>query len=176
VPLIQRRLADRSAAIRAEAARTLASLGPAAEPALDDLIQCLDDADDQVQLAAVFALGRLGMQPETVLPHLVETLDDRALVRSAAVAIAAYGPVARCEVPKLAAALLQALAETEYGNMDALVCAVEATAADPAAELRRVLDDCDAESRPQAEQILAHCHPVPTGAGAPGAWFGEWRQ
>jgi len=176
VPLLQRRLSDRSAAIRAEAARCLAALGPATEPALDDLIQCLDDTDGEVRVAVVYALGRLAMQPETVLPHLLEALDDRALVRPAAVAIAAYGPPAGSEVPKLAAALLQALAETEYDNVDALVCAVEATAADPAAELRRVLDDCDAESRPQAEQILAHCHPVSTGAGAPGAWFGEWRQ
>jgi hypothetical protein len=176
VPLVQRRLSDRSAAIRAEAARALATLGPAAEPVLDDLVQLLDDADPDVQIAAVYALGRLAMQPDTVLPHLVEALDDRELIRPAAVAIAAYGPAARAVVPRLASALLQALAETEYPNVDALAQAIEATAPDPAAVLRRVLEDCDAESRPPAEQILAQRHPVPTGAHAPGAWFGERRE
>jgi hypothetical protein len=176
VLLVRQRLSDRSSAIRAEAARTLASLGPAAEPALDDLIRCLDDADSDVRVATVFALGRLAMQPETVLPPLLEALADRHLARPAAVAIAAYGPVARWAVPRLAAALLQALAKAEYANVDGFVHAVGATAADPEAELGRVLDDCDSESRPQAEHILANCHPVPTGASAPGAWFGEWRQ
>ena len=113
------------------------------------------------------------MQPEKVVPNLVETLADRDLVRPAAVAIAAYGPAARPAVPKLASALLTALAETEYANVDSLVQAIESTAADPTAEIRQVLAVCDAESRPQAEQILADRHPIPTGARAPGAWFGE---
>jgi hypothetical protein len=116
------------------------------------------------------------MQPDTVLPHLVEALDDRELVRPAAVAIAAYGPAARSIVPGLASALLQVLAETEYANVDALVQAIETTATDPAAVLRQLLDDWDAKSRPPAEQILALRHPVPTGVHAPGAWFGEWRE
>jgi hypothetical protein len=66
------------------------------------------------------------------------------------------------------------LAETEYADVDSLVYALEATAADPAAELHRVLAACDAEFRPQAEQILADRHPVSTGTHAPGAWFGDW--
>jgi hypothetical protein len=161
-------------ALRAEAARALASFGQAAEPALEDLIQLLDDASDEVRGAAAYALGRLAMQPETAVPRLAETLDNQDLVLPAAVAIAAFGPAARAAMPSLALALTKALGETNYGDVDGLVCAIEATAADPAAELRQVLTDCDAEFRPQAEQMLAHHRPVPTGAGAPGAWFGDW--
>lgn len=173
VELVRLRLADRSAAIRAEAARALAALGPAAEPAIDDLIQRLDDTDEDVQVAAVYALGRLTLQPETVLPHLAEVLENGNLVRPAAVAIAAYGPAAQAIMPRITMALLQALAVTEYANVDGLVHAIQQVAADPVAELRQVLEDCDDESRPQATLILAHCHLVPTGADAPGAWFGR---
>jgi len=174
VPLVRELLVDRTPAMRVEAARALASLGPAAEPVLDDLIQLLDDSDDEVRVAAAFALGQLGMQPETVVPSLAEALDDREVVRTAAVAMAAYGASARSAVPQMASALLRALAESEYTAVDCLVHAIEATAADPAAELGQVLADCDAELRPQARQVLADRHPVPTGARAPGAWFGEW--
>jgi hypothetical protein len=174
VCLVHGQLFHRMPAVRAEAARALAPLGQAAEPALDDLVQLLVDTNDEVRVAAAYALGRLGTQPEEVVPNLLEALDDRDLLRPAAVAIAAYGPAARSAVPSLAAALSKALAETEYADVDSLVYALEATAADPAAELRRVLAACDAEFRPQAEQILADRHPVPTGARAPGAWFGEW--
>jgi HEAT repeat protein len=167
-------LFHRIPAVRAEAARALAPLGQAAEPALDDLVQLLADTNDEVRVAAAYALGRLCLQPEEVVPSLLEALDDRDLLRPAAVAIAAYGPAARSAVPSLASALSKALAETEYADVDSLVYALEATAADPAAELRQVLAACDAEFRPQAEQILADRYPVPTGAQAPGAWFGEW--
>jgi hypothetical protein len=60
-----------------------------------------------------------------------------------------------------------------FANVDGLVHAILQVAADPVAELRQVFEDCDEESRPQATLILAHCHPVPTGADAPGAWFGR---
>ena len=174
--LVGKLLSNRVSAVRAEAARALATLGPAAEPVLDDLIQLLEDEKDDVSAAAAYALGRLGMQPEKVLPNLVLALDERPLVRRAAAAIAAYGCAARPVVPKLTTALLRALAATEYGDVDCLVHAIEATAADPTAELHQVLADCDAELQPQAEQILADRRPVPGGAGAPGAWFGEGYQ
>ena len=166
VSLVRGHLSHPLPAVRAEAARALAPLGSKAEPALDELIQLLTDSNDEVSAASAYALGRLCMQPEKVVPNLVETLADRDLVRPAAVAIAAYGPAARPAVPKLASALLTALAETEYANVDSLVQAIESTAADPAAEIRQVLAACDVESRPQAEQILADRHPVPTGARA----------
>ena len=168
VSLVRRHLFHRLPAVRAEAARALAALGPAAEPALDDLIPLLTDGNDEVREAAAYALGRLCTQPEKVVPNLMETLDDRDLVRPAAMAIAGYGPAAQSAVSNLASALLKALVEAEYANVDSLVYAIESTAVDPVAELRQVLAACDAESRPQAEQILADRHPVPTGAGAPG--------
>ena len=173
VSLVCRHLSHRLPAVRAEAARALAPLGSIAEPALDDLIRLLFDANNEVRVASAYALGRLCLQPEKVVPNLVDVLDDRDLIRPVAVAIAAYGQAAQSVVPRLASALLKALAETKYSDVDCLVHAIEATAADPVAELRQVLADCDEELRPQAEQILADRHPVPTGVGAPGAWFGE---
>lgn len=171
--LVRRHLSHRSPAVRAEAARALAPLGSVAEPALDDLIRLLFDTNNEVCVASAYALGRLCMQPEKVVPNLMDVLDDRDLLWPVAMAIAAYGPAARSTVPRLASALLKALAKTEYGNVDCLVHAIEATAADPVAELRQVLADCDEELRPQAEQILADRQLVPTGTSAPGAWFGE---
>ena len=50
-------------------------------------------------MASAYALGRLCMQPEKVVPNLVDMLDDRDLLRPAAMAIAAYGPAARPVVP-----------------------------------------------------------------------------
>lgn len=176
VSLVRGLLSHRLPAVRAEAARALASFGESGEPALDDLVQLLVDRSDEVRVAAVYTLGRLGLQPEEVVPCLVEALEERGLVRPAAMAIAAYGPAARPAVPRLASALLRALAETEYADVDALTYALEKTAADPEAELRQVLAACDAETRPQAVQILGDRHPVPTGEVAPGAWFGEQRQ
>ena len=174
--LVGRLLCHRTPAVRAEAARTLAAMGQAAESLLDDLIQILGDPDEEVCAAAAYALGRLSLEPDKVLPYLVLALEERKLVRPVAAALAAYGSAARSVVPKLAAALLWALNHSEYGDVDYLVQAIEATAADAAAELRQVLDECDAELRPQAEQILADRHPVGTGSWAPGAWFGEGYQ
>ena len=173
VSLVRRHLSHRLPAVRAEAARALAPLGLIAEPALDDLLRLLVDTNSEVRMASAYALGRLCMQPGKVVPNLVDVLDERDLLRPVTVAIAAYGPAARSAVPRLALALLKALSETEYSNVDCLVHAIEATAADPVTEFHQVLADCDEELRPQAEQILANRHPVPTGTAAPGAWFGE---
>ena len=173
VNLVRRHLSHRLPELRAEAARALAPLGSVAEPAVDDLLRLLLDTNSEVRMASVYTLGRLCMQPENVVPNLVDAIDDSDLLRPAVTAIAAYGPAARPAVPRLASALLKALAQTEYDSVDGLVHAIKATAADPAAEFRQVLADCDRELRPQAEQILADHHPVPTGIAAPGAWFGE---
>lgn len=173
VSLVRRHLSHRMPAVRAEAVRALAPLGSLAEPALDDLLRLLLDANNDVRAASAYALGRLCMQPENVVPNLVEMLDDRDLLRPLVMAIAAYGSAARSAMPKLTSELLQSLARSEYSNVDCLVHAIEATAADSAGELREVLAACDDELRPLAEQILAARHPVPTGAFALGAWFGE---
>ncbi len=176
VSLVRRHLAHRMPELRAEAARALAPLGPVAEPALNDLVQLLADRSDDVRAASAYALGRLCMQPETVVPSLVDSLEERSLLPPVTAAIAAYGPAARSAVPQLASALLRALATTEYKEVDCLVQAIEATADDPGAEIRQVLDNCDEELRPVAEQILADRRAVATGFAAPGAWFGQENQ
>jgi hypothetical protein len=112
------------------------------------------------------------MEPEEVVPRLMQALDDRIRIPPVAMALAAYGHAARSAVPSLTSALQEALARTEYVNADCLAHAIEATAADPAAEICNVLAECDEELRPQAEHMLAD-HPVWDDRYAPGRWFGE---
>jgi HEAT repeat protein len=171
VRMVRKLLHHRLPIVRAEAATALGLLGEAAEPAVDDLLQLLDDTSDDVRSAAAHALGRLGMRPEEVVPSLAELLDDRSQVQPAALAIAAFGPAARVVVPRLKSALVSALMEVEYSNVDCLVHAIEAVALDPPHELRHVLAACDAESRLQAEHMLAARHPISTFAPTPGALF-----
>lgn len=171
--LMRKLLHHRLPIVRAEAAVALGTLGQAAEPAVDDLLQLLDDTSDDVRSAAAHALGRLGMRSEEAVPNLAELLDDRNLVQPAALAIAAFGPAARSVVPGLVSALVSALMEVEYSNVDCLVHAIEAVALEPPQELAQVLAACDAESRPQAEHMLAARHPIPTAVLAPSTWFGQ---
>jgi hypothetical protein len=59
VPAVVHCLSDSRPGIRAEAARTLAQFGPAAETAIHALIDALDDSEDEVRATAAFALGKL---------------------------------------------------------------------------------------------------------------------
>jgi hypothetical protein len=172
VSVVRARLAHALPGVRSEAARAVALLGEAADPAVDDLLQLLADQDDDVRVAAVYALGRLAMEPQKVVPHLVDALDEPILLRPAAAALAAFQRAAEQASPRLEAALQAALATTEYADVDCLARAVESVVADPQAGLLRVLAACDAELRPQAEYMLASRHPMPDVAYAPGAWFG----
>ena len=74
----------------------------------------------------------------------------------------------RGAVPKLRSALMKALGETEYGDVDRLVHALKATAPIPRPNCGRCWPSATANSAPQAEQMLADRHPVVGGIAATG--------
>jgi HEAT repeat protein len=84
------------------------------EQDIDRLLEELRDEVPEVRAAAATALGRLALEPKTVLPKLIERFDDQAIVRAdgqvgevwyyAALAVARYGDAA---VPTLIEVLKQ---------------------------------------------------------------------
>jgi len=116
-------LADEGLALAA--ARTLAALGPAAEPAIDDLIAALNrHSDEAVSHAAATALGRIGAPAHPALQPLYEQ--------------ARHGPA------RLRAATVVALAaiDPEHDRVAALIVA---NLEDPDVEVRRAA--CHAAAR-----------------------------
>src|SRR6185369_11928272 len=88
-------------------------LGPAAKPALRELIRMLNDSDYRVRTMAAFALGRIGSEATNSIPALEQCLDrarqsgtnpaapiDDTLL--AAFALGRMGPAARHSLPLLA--------------------------------------------------------------------------
>jgi HEAT repeat protein len=102
VPLLEVAIQDSNWLIRTEAARSLASQGPSAVPALQN---ALKDDDPRVQAAAAWSLGQLGREAKAAVPDLQEALSEEDwLVRSAAVY--ALGHMGTGTIPDI-------LAETE---------------------------------------------------------------
>ena len=164
--------------IRAEAARTLAALGPAGRPAVPSLLDVLDDADAEVRAAAAFALGKLGVQSaETldVVAALAERLEDSdtEAACAAAWALAQFGRAAADRLPAVLDALTQAISRTRYEEIDYVAYALKAIAAEPEAALREVVASCDPEIRPQAVALLAERKAVSAADNVPGSWFGR---
>ncbi len=89
----------------------LAEIGPAAAPAVDQLMASLADQDERIRQSAVYALGRIGSDAAPATPSLEKLLDSNdAFDRSAAAwAIANIQPgnkdLARTIKPHLIAGL-----------------------------------------------------------------------
>jgi HEAT repeat protein len=117
---LRRLLADESAAVRVQAARSLGLVGARAAPAVPALIDALKDADEAVRCESAAALGAVGAEPEAAVSALSELLADPSPALRAAVAraLGAFGPAAEAAVPALVPllrdhdeALRQAVAE-----------------------------------------------------------------
>ena len=123
---IQGCLSHGLADIRAEAARTLAALGPVGRPAVPTLVEVLDDADAEVRAAAAFALGKLGVQSE-VAPDVVAALAERLAdsdtetACAAAWAMAQFGRAAADRLPAVLDVLTQAISRHPFRG-DRLRC------------------------------------------------------
>ncbi|HEX4646729.1 MAG TPA: HEAT repeat domain-containing protein, partial [Verrucomicrobiae bacterium] len=86
---------------RAKAAAAIGEFGPAAKPAIPVLLQALKSGDTAVHPSAVTALGKIGSEPETIIPLLISYLDDNNLNDDAAEALGNFGSRAKAMVPKL---------------------------------------------------------------------------
>jgi hypothetical protein len=169
-------LIDRRAGMRAEAARALAALAPAAETIVPELVATLDDGDDEVRTAAAYALGKLCVQAETVVPALVDHLEDDSdsAAAAAALALSRFGPAAAAALPNVLAALQGALMVNRYPAMDYLLHAVRAISPEPQAAIDALLESCDPDLRQQAPGMLSECRAVLASDDGPGAWFGRF--
>jgi HEAT repeat protein len=150
-------LKDPDPRVRAEAARTLARLGPKARPALTALKEAFKDPDADVRAQAGYALAAMG--PEN-LPLLLDALasgDPRGMLRTA---LRQFGPAV---VP----GLLKALAADEPRLRRAAAAALgeyplSARTIVPA--LRRALSDPDVLVRVEAASALHTVNPFCTDA------------
>jgi hypothetical protein len=97
VPQITTLLEDESAGIRAEAARAMRNIGPAAGPAAVPLAKALKDQDEWVRIRAAEALVAIGPTDAAIVPALVQALEDQddRVRASAAHALGSYGPMAK---------------------------------------------------------------------------------
>jgi HEAT repeat protein len=100
IPALAAALRDTSWGLRWRAARALGKLG---EPAVDILVEALDDGDPVVRRSAAKALGEMGEIAAPAIPALVEMLEHPAWQSqdAAAEALGAIGPAAADAAPLL---------------------------------------------------------------------------
>lgn len=165
-------LTDRRPGICAEAARTLAELGPAAAIAIPDLVDVMGHPDDEVRMAATYALGKLHQQPELVVSELAEHLSDPGVLETAAWALAQFGAHAQSALPRLLAKLKSELGCGD-GAIDFLVYAVRAISPDPETEFRQLIETCDSDLQQQAAELMPEHGPIPNPPGRSSMWFWE---
>jgi hypothetical protein len=96
-------LTNRHQEIRVCAARTMFCHGTNAAPALPVLITYLKESDETLAAASAWSLGRLRLEPELVVPALIQALSDpRKEVRECAGrGLAFYGSRARFAISAL---------------------------------------------------------------------------
>jgi HEAT repeat protein len=125
----------------------------AAEADLEPLLGALQDSQPEVRAEAARALGRLRLEPETVLPQLIERFDDREIVRMdgavgevwyyAGVAVGNYGEVA---VPLLIELLQQDDPQRRTGA-SLSICVLGPAAKDVLPALLEALRSADLDTR-----------------------------
>jgi HEAT repeat protein len=104
VDTLRERLAD--PALRGRVLEILGAMGPAAKPAVDDMIKSLDDADPAVRSDAAVALAAIGPDAAAAVPSLTKMLADEAAPAArfpAAYALGRIGPAAKPALEQLRA-------------------------------------------------------------------------
>lgn len=96
VDTLRERLSD--PALRGRVLEILGAIGPAAKPAVDDMIKALSDADPAVRGDAAVAIAALGPDAAAAVPQLTAMLSDEAAPAAkypAVYALGRIGPAAR---------------------------------------------------------------------------------
>ena len=104
VDTLRERLSD--PALRGRVLEILGAIGPAAKPAVDDIIKSLADADPAVRGDAAVAIAAIGPGAAEAVPSLVKMLGDEAAPAArypAAFALGRIGPAAKPAVEQLRA-------------------------------------------------------------------------
>ena len=104
VDTLRERLAD--PALRGRVLEILGAMGPAAKPAVDDMIKSLDDADPAVRGDAAVAIAAIGPDAAAAVPSLTKMLADEAAPAArfpAAYALGRIGPAAKPALGQLRA-------------------------------------------------------------------------
>jgi hypothetical protein len=153
IPVVAEKLRDRQPAMRAEAARTLSRLGPAAQSVTATLLDALSDSDLETRDCSVFALGQLRTQPEVTIPELIYLLQKQDMVATVAWALAQYGSLAAPALPDLVHSLKTLLGKNDW-CMDYLAYAIRKISPSPEEEIQRMIASCDIELQRQANEIL----------------------
>ncbi len=86
---------------RSYAAGSLGDLGPVAAGAVPALLAAVAGRDEAVRNTALLSLGRIGCDPDHVLPVLQKCLGDKELRAEAANALGHFGPLAKDSLPTL---------------------------------------------------------------------------
>jgi HEAT repeat protein len=97
-------MADSNPEAQARGAFGLSRHGPAASPAVPDLVAALKRPDALVRQNSALALGAIGPPAASAVPALTESLGDPewAVRRQAALALGEIGPAAKSALPALA--------------------------------------------------------------------------
>lgn len=140
-------LRSEEATARRRAAQMLGDLGPAAAPAVSDLVKALKDKDAFVRRNAARALGLIHRKPEESLPALAEAFKDekREVVEAAAEAVTQFGSegvkvlvaALRSEDPLVRQAAVRGLGGMGPAAAEAVPALIELFKREPAMNLRR---------------------------------------
>lgn len=101
VPLLARALRARTTSVRNGAARLLQDLGPAAQPAVPEIVAALDGDAPPSPSYLVNALAHIGPASAPAVPTLIRLLDSEGLSGNAIFALSQIGPQATAAVPAL---------------------------------------------------------------------------
>lgn len=146
-PAVIRCLDDQEPCIPGEAARALSNLGPAAAPALPQLLKALRSPVASTRAGSAEALGVLLTQPQEVIPELGVLLEDedRTVVTAAAAALRRFGHEAETEVRRLLPVFTSALLDCDDSLIEELVATLDAITAEPRRAVRKHLGTHDPE-------------------------------
>ena len=97
VDTLRERLSD--PALRGRVLEILGAIGPAAKPAVDDIIKSLDDADPAVRGDAAVAIASIGPDAAAAVPSLVKMLADEGAPAARYPAAFALGRIGRAAKP-----------------------------------------------------------------------------